>query len=114
MFKSADTLRTSRLGHSIQKIQTGCSKEGRGGTRIYRGFSNRRPDSLNIKRLLSVKETQTYQVNDFSAFLCLGRGKSLGSLKPFLPYVPQLCGASILSFLLPLISPLGVDAAVDR
>ena len=43
----------------------------------------------------------------------MGRGKSLGSLKLFLPYVPQLCGARILSFLLSLISPLGVDAAVD-
>ena len=29
---------------------------------------------------------QTSQVNDFSAFLCIGRFKDLGSLKLFLKY----------------------------
>ena len=37
--------------------------------------------SWNIKRLLLIKENQTSQVNDLSAFLCMGRCKSLGSLK---------------------------------
>ena len=38
------------------------------------------------------------QVMEFSAFLCMGRCKSLGSLKSFLWYVPHLSRASILYF----------------
>ena len=38
------------------------------------------------------------QNEEFSAFLCMGRCKSLGSLKSFLWYAPQLSGASILCF----------------
>ena len=45
-----------------------------------------------------MKENQTSQVNEFSAFLCMRRWKSLGSLKSFLWYVRQLSGASILCF----------------
>ena len=33
---------------------------------------------------ITVKENQVSQVNEFSAFLCMGRCKSLGSLKLFL------------------------------
>ena len=51
------------------------------------------------KRLLLIKENQTSQVKEFSAFLCVGRCKSLGSLKSFLWHEPQLSGASILCFL---------------
>ena len=39
---------------------------------------------------------QTSQVKEFSAFLCMGRCKSLGSLKSFLSYASQLSGASTL------------------
>ena len=37
--------------------------------------------SLNVKRVLLIKESQITQVQQFSAFLCVGRCKSLGSLK---------------------------------
>ena len=43
-----------------------------------------RPNSQYIKRLLLTKENQTSQVKEFSAFLCMGRCKSLDSLKSFL------------------------------
>ena len=39
-----------------------------------------------------------YQVKEFSTFLCVGRCKTLGSLKSFLLYASQLSGASILCF----------------
>ena len=39
--------------------------------------------SLNIKRLCLIKENQISQVKEFSGFLCMGRCKSLGSLKSF-------------------------------
>ena len=39
---------------------------------------------LNIKRLLLIKENQISEVKEFSAFLCMGRCKSLGLLKAFL------------------------------
>ena len=35
-------------------------------------------------------------VKEFSTFLCMGRCKSLGSLKSFLSYSSKLSGASIL------------------
>ena len=57
-----------------------------------------RAGSLNIKRLLLLKENQISQVKEFSAFLCMGKCKSLGSVKSFLWYVPQLSGASFLRF----------------
>ena len=44
------------------------------------------------------------QVKEFSAFLCMGRCKSLGSLKSFLWYAPRLSGASVRCF---LRAPLG-------
>ena len=37
-------------------------------------------------------------MKEFSAFLCMGRRKNLGSLKSFLWYAPQLSGASVLCF----------------
>ena len=66
-----------------------------GGARLYRRGGN-----LNIKRLLLIKENQISQVKEFSAFLCMGSCKSLGSLKPFLSYTSQLSGFSILVFLI--------------
>ena len=47
-----------------------------------------------------MKENQISQVKEFSGFLCLHRYRSLGSLKSFLWYTPQLSGASILCFLI--------------
>ena len=51
-------------------------------------FLQQKPGSRNIQSLLLIKENQTSQVNEFSAFLCMGRCKSLGSLKLFLWYAP--------------------------
>ena len=51
----------------------------------YIGVLQQKPGSWNIKRLLLlIKENQISQVNECSAFLCMGRCKSLGSLKSFL------------------------------
>ena len=55
--------------------------------------------SLNIKRLSLIKEKQITQAEEFRAFLYVGRCKSLGSLKSFLWYAPQLLGANILCFI---------------
>ena len=38
----------------------------------------------NKKKLLLIKENHISQVKEFSAFICVGRCKSLGSLKSFL------------------------------
>ena len=43
-----------------------------------------REGSLYVKRVLLIKESQITQVQEFSAFLCVGRCKSLGSLKTFI------------------------------
>ena len=40
-----------------------------------------RAGSLNIRRLSLIKENQISQVKEFSAFLCMGRCKSLASMK---------------------------------
>ena len=40
--------------------------------------------SQNVKRLSLIKENQISQIKEFSAFLCMERCKSLGSLKSFL------------------------------
>ena len=47
------------------------------------------------KGYLLIKENQITQIEKFNAFLSVGRGKSLGSLKWFLWYAPQLSGSSI-------------------
>ena len=56
-----------------------------------------RAGSLNIERLLLIKENQISQVKEFSTFLCKGRS-SRGSLKSCLLHSSQLSGASILHF----------------
>ena len=54
---------------------------------------------LLFQRLLLIKENQISQVKKFiSTFLCMEGCKSLGSLKSFLSYEPQLSGVSILCF----------------
>ena len=66
----------------------------------YTGVLQQRAGSLNVKELLWIKETKISQVKELSAFLCMGRCKSLGSLKSFLWCAPLLSGASILCFLI--------------
>ena len=43
-----------------------------------------RAGTVNIERLLLIKENQISQVKEFSAFLCMGRRKSLGPLRSVL------------------------------
>ena len=45
-----------------------------------------KPGNHNIKNLLWIKENQTSRY-EFSAFLGMGRCRSLGSLRSFLPYM---------------------------
>ena len=59
-------------------------------------FCNKGQVSLNIKRLLLIKENQISQVKEISIFLCMGRRKSLCPLKLLLSYAHHLSGASIL------------------
>ena len=64
-----------------------------GAVRLYRNLQQG-ASSLNIKKLLSVKENHISQVKEFRVFLCMGKCKSLGLLKSFLSYASQLSGAS--------------------
>ena len=73
------------------------SKDLGEGDRLHRSVQQR-ASSLNIKRILWIKENQTPQVKEFSAFLCMGRCQSLGSLKSLLSYASQLSGANIQCF----------------
>ena len=50
--------------------------------------------SLNVKILLLIIENQIPQVKEFNAFLYVGWCRSLGSLKSFSWYAPQVSGAS--------------------
>ena len=99
-------LRTQARDTASHIMLRNCSEEASGGARIDRSICNKRPGSWNIERLLLTKENQISQVKEFSAFLCMGRCKSLGSLKSFLWYAPQLSGDSILCF--PILSLLRV------
>ena len=49
-------------------------------------------------------------MKESSALLCMGRCKSLGSLKSFLSYASQLSGASFSYLELPWGSPSGVGS----
>ena len=56
------------------------SKEAREESGYLGVFTTKRI-SQGIKRLLLIKENQTYHVKEFSTFLCMRRCKSLGLLK---------------------------------
>ena len=49
---------------------------GEGGKPGYIGVLQQRAGSLNVKRLLLIKENRIFQVKEFSTFLCMGRCKS--------------------------------------
>lgn len=50
-----------------------------------------RPSGQKVKRLLLIKEKRRSQVKAFSAFLCIGRWKSLGSLNAYHSFDMHLC-----------------------
>ena len=74
--------------HEVTKSGTGLNDwTTKGGARYNRSFATK-PSGQNVKRWLLDKKNQTSQVNEFSPFLCMERGKNLGSLKSFLWHVP--------------------------
>ena len=90
MFYAVGLFSTSSLGDSIssnpERTALRRPEEDAGYTQVLYP----RAGSLNIKRLLLIKENQLSQVKQFSAFLCMGRCKNLGSLKSLLSYTSQL------------------------
>ena len=68
-----------------------CPEEAKGGARLYRSFETKGRESegqiinANYRRRIT-------EVKAFSTFLCMRRCKSLGSLKSFPWYAPQLWG----------------------
>ena len=70
------------LGGSLSDALEERSKEVREEPRYIGVFAEKRNVAEHQKITLIIK--QTPQVNDFSAFLCMGRCRSLGSLKLFL------------------------------
>ena len=49
------------------------------------------PGSMNIKRLLLIKEKQTFHVNEFSRFLCMGKMQESGLIE----IIPLVCTLTI-------------------
>ena len=89
IFHLADFLRTSSLGGRLSDSSEGLLQRDKGGTR-WKGVLQERPGSRYINRLLLIKESNIYQISEFSTFLYIGRCKSLDSLKSFLWHAPWL------------------------
>ena len=89
------------LGGSFSDISKRLLLRGKGESRGYRILCTHThtqiPGSGNIEKLLLIKEKQTSQVNKFSAFLCMGRYKSLGLMKSFLWCFSAIWAISCLS-----------------
>ena len=86
MFCSADILRTSSPDTASQITLKDCSEEAReepGSAGVF-AKQKQKTSGENIKRLLLIKENQISQVKEFSASLCMGRYKIVGSLESFL------------------------------
>ena len=84
MFYLVDLLRTSSLGDRLSGSFEGLLQRGKVESQDTQEILQQRLGSRNIKRLLLIKENQISQVKEVSAFLCMGRCKSLDSLKSFL------------------------------
>ena len=76
--------RTSSSRESISSNPEKTTPKRRGKGPGYMELLQQMTGRPNTKRLLLIKENQITQVNEFSTFLCMGRCKSLGSLKSFL------------------------------
>ena len=80
MFYSVGIFRTSSLGGSIssnpERTALRRREEEPGCTEVLR----QRAASLNIKRLLIIKENQISQVKEFSTFLCMGMASLIAQL----------------------------------
>ena len=92
-------LRTSAQDTASQVALRDSSEEA-GWSQDIRVFVQQRPGSWDLISLLVIKENQTSQVREFSAFLSIGSFKSPGWLVLFLGPAPQLSRASVLYFLI--------------
>ena len=92
MFCFADKIEGLSPGHSLLENFEGLLQRAKGEDG---GVFATPPDSGITKRLLLIKENQISQVNDISLYRKI---KSVGSLKSFPWYAPQLSGISILFF----------------
>ena len=81
MFYLVEFLRDSSPGNSISSSPERTALRRGGEEPGYIEVLQQRADSMNINRLLLMKENQISQVKEFSTFLCRGRCKSLGLLK---------------------------------
>ena len=90
MYYLVGIFRISSLGESISINPEGTALRRQGEEPDYIKVLQQRAGSLSIKRLLLIKKNQISQVKEFRTFLCMGRFKSLGSLKLILLYVSQL------------------------
>ena len=90
--------RSLSLGDSISSDPERTVLRRQGEKPGYTEVLQQRTGSLSIKRRFLSKENQTSQGKEFNAFLCMGRYKSLGPLRSFLSYAPQLSQATILCF----------------
>ena len=84
MFYLVEIFRTPSPGGSISSNPERPAPRRLVGEPGYIGVLQQRTGSLKVKRLLLMKENQISQVKEFSAILCMGRCKSLGSLNSFL------------------------------
>ena len=80
-----------------QLDQRNCSEKGREESEC-KCIVQKNPGSQTIRRLSEIKEHQKAHVNEFRAFLSLGRRDSLGSLKSSLWAAPGLFRARTLFF----------------
>ena len=81
MFYLVEIFRTSSLEDNISSNPERTALRRPGEEPDYIEVLQQRAGSLNIKRLLLINGNQISQVKEFSAFLYMGRCKSLGSLK---------------------------------
>ena len=84
MFYLLGIFRTLSLGDSISSSPERTALRRPGEEPGYIEVLQQRAGSLNIKRLLLIKENQISPVKELSAFLFMGRCSNLDSLKTFL------------------------------
>ena len=80
MFYWGILLRTVAQGTASQRALRNCSIEVREESRYTGIFAEKNELITEGQKITTTKNNQTSQVNDFSAFLCKRRCRSLGSL----------------------------------
>ena len=90
MFYSVGIFRTSSPACGISSKPERTASRRRGDEPGYIRVLQQRAGSLNIKRLLLIKENQICQVKEFSAFLCMGRCKNA-----LTEIIPLMCTSTI-------------------